>query len=451
MPIARDIIDRVLGSPHGEAAYKICEKLIDAGHECWWVGGAVRNMLVGIIPGEIDMATSALPDQIQKLFPKSDDSAAALGAVIVSQSGHTFELTTFREDDSASDGRHPESVKFSKDLKYDALRRDATINALYWNPISRELIDPCGGEGDLKERLVRLIGEPTQRLKHDVLRILRMVRLRAAIDGQYEPATYQALRAIAPSTTKLSGTRILQELEKLLAGERPQIGLEDLWELGVMKVIIPELYICKGIAQPKDYHHEGDVWNHLLKCCASFSDDHQPDVRLAALFHDCGKAKTFSREERIRFDHHAEVSSDITETVLRRLQMPGNRTSKISWIIRHHMMMGSFKELSDERKAHWYFHPWFQELLQLMYLDIAGTDPSDFTLYDAIVDDYDAFLNAHPRPPKPLLTGDEVMEILGLKPGEQVGKILKSLHEAQVRKEIRTKKEAKEYLTKLKE
>lgn len=448
-PIARETIDRALASSQGEAAYKVAEKIIDAGFECWWVGGAVRDMLMGYLPKEIDMATSAMPRDLITLFPKSDDSAADLGAIVVSQSGHTFELTTFRQDDSASDGRHPESVRFCKDLRKDALRRDAAINAIYWNPVSRELQDPCGGEADLQERVVRFIGEPSERIKHDALRILRMIRLRAAIKGQYDPATYQALRANAKLTSALSGTRILGELEKLLSIKNPEIGLEDFWELGITKAILPELYVCKGIAQPKDYHHEGDVWNHMLKVASSFTDDHGADVRLAALFHDCGKAETYALKERIRFDHHAEVSAKITSKVLKRFQAPKARIDKISWLITHHMMMGSFKDLSDERKGHWYFHPWFQELLQLFWLDIAGTDPADFGLYESIVDDYDEFLNSHPRPPKKLLSGDEVMQMLGLAPGEQVGKILQSLHEAQMRKEITTRKEAREFIQRM--
>lgn len=443
--IARDIIDRTMQTKHGEAAYKVTEKLMDAGHECYWIGGAVRDLLLGNIPKEIDITTSALPEEVEKLFPKSDASAKALGTVIVSEGGQTFEVTTFREDDAASDGRHPESVKFGNREK-DAARRDATMNAIYWNPISKETFDPFGGEKDLKERLVKFIGNAEERIHHDALRILRMIRLRALIDGQYHPETYAALRENAGLVSILSGTRVLEELEKLLKTPKPQLGLEDWWELGIMKVLIPELYVCKGVAQPKDYHQEGDVWNHLLKCVSSFTEDHGWDVRLAALFHDIGKAATFSVKERIRFDHHAEASAALIGEIFKRLQMPGDRIKKIQWIIEHHMMMDTFRKLSDERKAHWYFHPWFQELLQLFWLDIAGTDPGDRRLYDAIIEDYDAFLNGHPRPEKPLLKGEEVMEILGIGPGEQVGQALQQLHDAQIAKKVTTKKEAKEFI-----
>jgi poly(A) polymerase len=167
------------------------------------------------------------------------------------------------------------------------------------------------------------------------------------------------------------------------------------------------------------------------------------------VFHDIGKTKTFSISDRIHFDRHAEASAEIIRTVFQRLQFPKARIDKIAWIADHHMMMGSFASMTPERKAHWYFHPWFIELLQVMWLDIAGTDPADFMLYDEIVGDYNRFLDEHPRPPKALLSGDEIMEILGIGQGEAVGKAVKALSNAQVRGEISTKKEAREFLKKI--
>lgn len=450
MSIEASIINRALGSKQGLAALHIAEVLQAAGHECFWVGGAVRDMLLGHVPKEIDMAVSCLPDEVAKYFPKSDLTSAALGAIIVSEKGQTFELTTFREDDEASDGRHPESVRFGS-RENDAKRRDATINAIYWDPVSGKIDDPFDGRRDLNEKLVRLIGEPEIRLKHDALRILRIVRLRAFIDGQYEPETYKALVNCAHLTSDLSGTRLLQELQKILLQERQDSALEDLWEIGVLKAALPELHACKGIAQPKQYHQEGDVWEHLKKCVASCTDDHGIDVRLAALLHDIGKVETFSLSDRIHFNEHAQVSADIATKILTHLQMPKTRLNKIHWLIEHHMMMGSFKDLSDERKAYWYYHPWFQELLQLFWLDIAGSEPSVFSLYDDIIKDYDLFLNDHPRPKKPLLGGDDVMQILGVGPGEAVGSALQALHDAQIRKEVSTKAEAKDFLKKWKD
>lgn len=447
MPLSNDIISKTLESEHGLRAYKIVETLTDKGFDTWWVGGCVRDMLQGNVPDDIDIATAAMPEQVAKLFKRSKDEGGQFGSVRILLGDDIFEITTFREDDEASDGRHPEAVIFGT-REQDAKRRDFTVNAMYWNPISRELYDPFSGEADLKERLIRFIGEPAIRIKHDALRILRAVRFRARIDGQYHPETYTALREQANMVEILSGSRLLGEIEKILLGPHPDIAFEDLWELGVLNYFLPELAVCKGVPQPADYHHEGDVWNHMLQVLRSFTDEQGIDVRIAALFHDCGKVHTFSLKERIRFDHHATISADLTSKALQRLQMPRKRIEKIDWLVRHHMSM-TFLEMPEERKGHWYFHPWFGELLQLFWLDIAGTTPSEFSLYEKIVADDNRFLDAHPRPAKPLLTGQEVMDILNIRPGEEVGKILKELYEAQVKGTVSSKSDAKGYLKKL--
>ena len=461
MSVNQVIIDQTLDTPQGAAAYGVVETLTDAGFDTWWVGGCVRDMVLGTAPKDIDIASAASPEEITKLFEKFDDSAKDFGTVRVTLKGITIELTTFREDDSASDGRHPESVVFGK-READARRRDFTINAMYFHPISRELYDPFNGQNDLKERLIRFIEDPAIRIKHDALRLMRAVRFRALIGGQYHPETYHALKENAQMIEALSGTRRFEELEKMLMGSHPDRALEDLWETGILNYILPELYECKGIAQPADYHHEGDVWDHTMKVLRSFREEDSIDTRIAALFHDCGKAKTFSFGERagyrtgvpklrIRFDEHASVSGTLTEEALHRLQCPKRRREKIVWLVKHHMMMGTFtdQDLSEERKAHWYYHPYFPELLQVFYLDIAGTDPSDYSMYDHIQKNYHTFLDTHPRPPKSLLTGDEVMEILQIDPGAKVGEMLRMLYDKQLSKDVTTKKEAESFLRSL--
>lgn len=443
--LPKSTVAALLATPYGEAAYAVVERLEDAGYDSWWVGGGTRDLALGIVPKDIDIGTAATPEQIHAVFKDSKQDPLSLGSMRVKQGRFVFEVTTFREETLASDGRHPEAVHYARREK-DAKRRDFTVNAIYYHPVSREVYDPFGGLADIGEKLIRFIGDPTERVKHDALRILRAVRMRALIDGQYHPETYARLREQAALTGSLSGSRQLEELEKMLKGPNPPRALEDLWELGILNHIAPELHKCKGIAQPADYHHEGDVWDHTLACTAAFREEDGPDVRLAALFHDVGKAETFSLKERIRFDHHASVSADIATKLLKQWQAPAKRVEKIDWLVRHHMSMGTFEDLSEERKAHWYFHEWFPELLRVFWLDIAGTEPSDFSFYDRIVRDYHAFLDSHPRPPKPLLTGARVMRILGIGPGERVGEALNALRDAQVRKDVTTKAEAEEFI-----
>lgn len=440
-------VDALLSTPYGEAAYAVVETLFDAGFEAWWVGGGTRDLALGIAPKDIDIATSATPEEVMEAFKDAKQDPLSLGGMRVKKKGFTFELTTFREEGDSTNARHPESVEFTTKER-DVARRDFTLNAVYYQPVTREIYDPTEGLADAEEKLVRFIGDPDARIKHDALRMLRAVRLRALIGGQYHPDTYAALRANAALVTQLSGSRQLEELEKMLAGPKPSRALEDLWELAIMERMLPELHACKGIAQPADFHHEGDVWDHTLACADAFRPDDGADVRLAALFHDIGKAETFALKERIRFDRHASVSADTASAILKRWQAPSKRVEKIDWLIRHHMTM-TFTELSDERKTYWYYHPWFPELLRIFWLDIAGTEPSDFSLYDAIVKDYHAFVDNRPRPPKQLMSGEEVMELLGIRPGEVVGKILQALHDAQARGEISTKKDAQALVARL--
>lgn len=450
MALTKEIIDRTLDTPYGEQGYRVCETLLDAGYDAWWVGGCVRDMLLGKVPDDIDIATNAKPEEVTALFEKYDDSAARLGAIVISLMGHTYEITTYRKEHELSDGRFPESVEFT-DQTHDAERRDISINAMYWNPISSVLWDPYDGEKDLNEKLIRCIGDPTVRIRHDALRLLRVIRFRALIDGQYHPETFAAMHANAKLISVLSGERVFREIEKLLLGPHPEIGFEDLWETDVIEHLIPELHACKGVAQPSVAHEEGDVWSHTMQVISSFTEDHGADTRWAALLHDIGKPVTFSiDDERIRFNEHAKEGGKIAKVVLERLQFPANRREKICWIIEHHMMMGTFFEIDDTRKHHWYYHPWFIELLQVFWLDIAGTTPSNFDMYQNIIDDYNAFLDANPRPKKPLLDGDAVMDVLGIGPGEEVGKILRALNEAQKSKSVTTKKEALEYIENLK-
>ncbi len=445
MPVSPSIFDALLRESYGEAAYKVSERLIDAGFDTWWVGGAVRDMLGDIMPKDIDVATAAHPEDIVRLFPEATIAEKALGSTRVRCGVYVFELTTFRKESAESIGRKPVTVQFGT-REEDAERRDLTINALYAHPVARELYDPFEGEDDLREKLIRFIGDPAVRIKHDPLRMLRAIRMRAKIDGQYHPDTFAALHENASLSTKISGARLLNELEKLLLYPFAERGLEDLWELDILEQCLPELHRCKGIPQPADFHHEGDLWDHLLHCVSAFRPDDLLDVRFATLLHDIGKVETFALKERIRFDRHAEISAKLATDILKKLGAPARRREKIAWLISHHMMMEPLLHMNEERKTHWYHHPWFEDLQRLFWLDIAGTAPSDFALFDRIVEDRNIFLNNHPRPLRPLLTGEDVMALTGLRPSARIGEILEKISEAQEKGIITTKHEAQQFV-----
>lgn len=445
MPISPSLFDAVVREPYGEQAYKTVERFLDAGYDAWWVGGAVRDMLQNSVPKDIDIATDALPQDVLRLCPQAKIAEEKLGSTRIRAGLFVYEVTTFRKESPHNEGRKPVSVLFGT-REEDAARRDVTINALYVHPVTRTLFDPFGGEEDLKEKLIRFIGEPKERIRHDPLRLLRAVRMRAKIDGQYHPDTFAALHASCAMVTMISGTRQLEELEKLLLYPHAERGLEDLWELDILEHMMPELNRCKGIPQPADYHHEGDVWDHTLQCVSHFQEDDLLDVRLATLFHDIGKVETFALKDRIRFDHHAEISARIATNILSRMSMPLRRQEKIAWLIAHHMMMEPLLTMNEERKTHWYHHPWFEDLLRLFRLDIAGTKPAEFSLYDRIVTDRNTFLDTHPRPLRPLLTGKDIMQLTGLQPSARIGELLEELREEQEKGAITSKREALQYL-----
>lgn len=448
MPLDKTIIDRTLTTSHGEAAYHIVTTLMDNGYDAWWVGGAVRDMLKNTIPEDIDIGTDATPDQISSLFQNVRQQVNAYASVRVPIQHHVFEVTTFRKDSDASDGRRPDTIEYSN-REHDAMRRDFTVNAMYIHPVSRELYDPHSGEKDLDESLIRFIGEPGVRIEQDSLRLLRAVRFRALIDGQYHPDTYKALREHATSIERVSGKRVEQELSKMLLGPHPARAFEDLWETGMLTVILPELADCKGVAQPKEYHEEGDVWEHTMCAISAFESDDNRIVRWATLLHDIGKARTFSMdEERIRFDEHAPVSGELIKDIGKRLQMNKADIEALDWMVSHHMSMATFldESLTNERKAYWFYHPHFSDLLRLFRLDAQGTVPSDLSMYNDVLAAYHAFLDANPKPEKPLLSGEDIMRATGLQPGEEVGNLLKQLAVLQHDKTIQSKEEAKAWL-----
>ncbi len=440
LTIDKHIIEALHESSLGKEALFICQQLQEAGFEAFIVGGAVRDLLQGKLSNDYDITTSATPSAVLALFNNAKEDSNSLGTVYVSSK--LIEVTTFRKESKDTNGRHPDAVEFTT-KEIDAARRDFTINAIYFDVISGELFDPFNGVHDLSQGLLKFIGNPLERIAHDPLRSLRAIRQRAQLQLQYHPDTWRGLQQRASLTTALSGTRVLQELEKILLSQDSKRALEDLWELGIMEHIIPELFACKGIAQPAKYHKEGDVWDHLLQCVSASTQEHMIDVRLAALFHDVAKPITYSDEgDRIHYDDHASASGGMALDIFKRLQMPNARAQKFHLLITHHMMMGSFLEMNDKRKSHWYHHEWFNELLQLFWLDIAGTTPSNFTLYNSITADYHHFLDTHPKPIKPLLNGEEVMDILNMTPGKQVGEVLDKLHEAQMNKKVNYRDEA---------
>ncbi len=431
-----------------QTALRLVQILQDAGHQAYWAGGCVRDFLLKKEPKDYDIATNATPDQIEAVFEKTIRKTLpigkAFGVILALEGDHQFEVATFRSDSGYSDGRRPDAVLFTH-AEEDAKRRDFTINGLFYDPVAKKIYDYVGGQADLKEKLIRFIGDPHQRIQEDHLRILRAIRFKNLLHFQYHPDTYHALKIHAPLANKVSGERLRDELNKILMAEDRAStlnALEDLLETGVLEVVLPELYAMKGVAQPQQYHHEGDVWEHAKRSLDALSKYASQNVRWATLLHDVGKPVTFKLKERIRFDHHAQEGAKIANTLLRRLAFSRKDLDEITWLIEHHMMLPQLLDMPLGRQRHWFLLPNFGDLLQVFAADIAGTDPARYDIYTQLLELYTETLKKFPKPPPPLLTGHEIMEILGLKPGKKIGQISAELREKQLAHEVNTKKQA---------
>ncbi len=414
-------------------------------------------MLLGVKPKDFDIVTSAKPEEIEALLERTIPIGKEFGVILAIQDGHHFEVATFRSDSSYSDGRRPDAVIFTS-AKEDALRRDFTINGMFYDPITDQILDYVDGQKDLEMRLIRFIGNPAERIMEDHLRILRAIRLKNVLNFQYDPETYQALLKHASLLVdRISAERVRNELNKIIVSPYAVNAFQDMEDTGVLKILLPELQEMKGVAQPYQYHQEGDVWNHAMQSLAWLAaqvaeqetqrlDPQLPlALRCALLLHDVGKTKTFSVQERIRFDHHDAASRDIARKLLTRLHFDNKLIDEVCWLVEHHMTVVPLLQMPKGRQIHWFHQPYFKNLLKLFEADCRGTTPQHLDLFDRIKKLYHETIEMMPKLPDPLLHGEDLMEALKLKPGKQVGELLQHIREKQLAGELKTKEEAVEW------
>ncbi len=313
---------------------RVVARLVAAGHEAYVVGGCVRDALRGVDPHDWDIATSATPEEIQKVF-RHALYLNRFGTVVVRQGDHEIEVTTYRVEADYADHRHPTSVAFTDSLHEDLSRRDFTMNAMAWRPGVEgrpgELVDPFGGQRDLEARIVRAVGEPRERFAEDALRMLRAVRFATLLGFVIDPRTADAIRDSASLARNLSGERIQQEITKMLGAPKPSEAFRLLSDLGLLEVICPELEIAKET--PQDKAVAQNVFEHSLATL----DATPPDdlvLRLAGLFHDIGKPATFADGH---FHQHEFVGEATARDILRRWRFDKDTVSRVTHLIRNHM------------------------------------------------------------------------------------------------------------------
>jgi poly(A) polymerase len=402
------------------------------------VGGCVRDLLLRLEPKDYDVATSAPPDEVLRLFPRAGQVGAHFGVVLVHQGSACVEVATFRSDFEYRDGRRPESVRFETEPREDALRRDFTINALMMDPTSGEVLDFTDGRRDLAAGIIRAIGDPEGRFREDHLRMLRAVRFAARLEFEIEPSTFEAIQAQAPSIQRVSAERVRDELARILTEGGARRGFELLDASGLLPQVLPEVAATKGVQQPPEFHPEGDVWIHTLMMLEGMRN---PSIELAlgVLLHDVGKPETFRIAERIRFDGHVEKGVEIARSLLSRLKFPNAVIESVEALIASHMKFKDAPRMRESRLKRFIRMPGFEAHMELHRLDCLSSHGS-LENYD-FVRRKQAETPPEQLKPDPLITGKDLIAA-GYKPGPMFGVVLSEIEDAQLEGTIVTRDEA---------
>jgi len=429
-------------------AERICRSLRAAGHQAYFVGGCVRDILLGREPADYDVATDATPDQVQRLFPQSLAVGAKFGVIVVTEAlgdgaSLQVEVATFRSDVGYSDGRHPDQVVYSDSPEQDAQRRDFTINALLLDPDSQEVLDFVGGRDDLRAGIIRAIGRAQDRFREDKLRMVRAVRFAARFRYAIEASTFTAIARCAPEIHEVSAERLRDELTKILTEGAARRGFELLDETRLLPELLPEIARMKGVEQPPQFHPEGDVWTHTLMMIDGLPAGCSRTLAWGVLLHDVGKPPTFAPPSgpggRIRFDEHVEVGTRMAEEICRRLRFPNDDTAQIMALVANHLRFKDVPQMKQSTLKRFVRLDRFDEHLELHRLDCSSSHGH--------LDNYEfvrRFLADTPpeqvRPAR-LVTGDDLIS-LGHAPGPAFQGILEAVEEAQLNGKVGTREEA---------
>lgn len=418
-------------------AEEIIKALSDAGFKAYWAGGCVRDMVMGVEPQDYDIATEARPDQVMKLFEKTIPVGASFGVIKVLYDDFEFEVATFRSDGKYIDGRHPEEVHFSNE-KEDAFRRDFTINGMFYDPVQGKIIDYVNGQVDIKNNIIRTINNPKDRFSEDRLRLIRAVRFAARFQYEIETNTYNAIKELAGTILQISAERIRDELLKMITGLHPAESIQLLDELGLLKVILPEVVAMKGVKQPEEFHPEGDVWEHTMLLLRKMSNP-SPELAMGVLLHDVGKPLTFTIEDRIRFNNHCEVGTRMTEEIGQRLRLSNKQIEHISELVLHHLRFKDVQKMRESKLKRFLRLPNFADHLELHRLDCLASHGNlinwEFCKQKL------SELKPEEIKPKPLINGHNLIA-MGYKAGPAFREILTAVEDALLEGQIKTHDEA---------
>lgn len=440
-------------SPHSElrasnlvsdkerAARYIALRLRAAGHTALLAGGCVRDLLLQREPKDFDVATDASPEVVQKLFRRTIPVGAQFGVVLVTDFGPAIEVATFREEEAYLDGRRPSRVRLATP-EVDAQRRDFTINGMFLDPETNQVIDFVGGQEDLKCRLVRAIGDPAARIAEDRLRMLRAVRFAAVLGFDIEVSTFEAIRANASSITTIAWERIGDEIVRMLT-EGGQGSARRAFELldtsGLLVHVLPELAAMKGVEQPRHHHPEGDVWTHTLLVIGQL-DHASVTLALGALLHDVAKPLTQARHDgKITFYGHCEQGAEMAVAICQRLRRSRETWERVAFLVREHLRHIHAREMRPSTLKRFLAQEGIDELLELVRMDILASN-GNLDAWEFCRAKLEEFRKQGQLPP-PLIRGRDLLAA-GYRPGPQIGKILRAVRDLQLDGQLHTRDEA---------
>ncbi|HVS74247.1 MAG TPA: CCA tRNA nucleotidyltransferase [Candidatus Acidoferrales bacterium] len=426
-----------------ELALRISKRLQEEGHQALFVGGCVRDLLLHREPADYDVATDATPAEVLSLFPNSLSVGAQFGVVLVQENDAKVEVATFRSDVGYSDGRHPDRVVYAQTPQEDVQRRDFTINGLLMDPASGKIFDYIGGQNDLKTGVVRAIGDAARRFEEDKLRMMRAVRFAARFGYSIEAQTFAAIQRHSPVIRQVSAERIREELTKLLTESAARRGFELLDEAGLLEAVLPEVSRMKGVEQPPLYHPEGDVWIHTRLMLEQLPAGASPTLAWGVLLHDVGKPPTFRSAvetgDRIRFDRHVEVGTQMTGEICGRLRFSNEDTGQIAALVANHLRFKDAQEMRASTLKRFVRLPRFEEHLELHRLDCLSSH-RNLEAYDYV----SRFLAETPASevrPERLITGEDLKR-MGLPPGPLFATILRAVEDARLDGEVHDREAA---------
>lgn len=413
-----------------DKAVWIIHRLHEAGQVAYVAGGAVRDRLLARPFHDVDVATDADLDTLQKLFPASRAVGRAFGVLRVGGEGPPVEVAGFRLDGPYSDGRRPDWVRPAT-AQEDARRRDFTVNGMFFDVRTDRVLDWVGGQADLAARIIRCIGEPPARFREDYLRLFRAIRFAVRLDFAIEPETRAALQAEAPRSTGLAAERVRDELTAILTGPRPGEGLRYLASAGLLELWLPEVFALRGLAQPADYHPEGDAFVHTCLALEALRAP-GPALAWATLLHDIGKPATARmRGGRLTFWGHADLGAELAARVARRLRLSNRETDRITALIGQHMRFLEYPRMNAATRRRFLAREGFAEHLELHRADRLASS-GDLAIHDAAAADFAATQGGLPPP---LLSGADLIAA-GYRPGPEFSRLLEEVRERQLSGEL---------------